>query len=1226
MKKTIKLFCLLWLLSAVNLIHSQNGGVFVNRVFQTTTGSPLFNPVLNPLGVQWSKSTVSTSGGIITVGYTSISGQGQNVFLVKHNGMGDTIFQKNFNTTGTNDDYGLGVIEVSGGDIYICGTTYNGSNYDALILRCNSSGNLLNSTTRNGTAGGDDMAVSLIKTGTGDVFVAGNTADAFGLSNMWLLKYSTSLSYVNSVIYDYAGLNDYALGLYVGTGGSIVMVGPSASGATACDYAKVTYAPTSLVNTSTIRNNIPGTALDMALDFCKDANDNTFITGKAWTGSNFMIKTICIDALGTIVWTATLNPYSVENVGSCITLDGTGNVIVGGYVTKTNNVKDLICIKYNASSGSLMWQYQRSSENTGTDAVVTKVCTNPLTDNVYITATEQNTQGFKQALITRLTAAGAPVWSRNVLRPAANVLSSDIKCEGNAVYAISVIDSVSAHYLITKFDDLILDTMKVNYGKGAFKKNELIVRFLPTVLDSAIIDNSAGSAELEFTTLKEILTPAAYSAMTVAMPALNRDVKAAKIFAGMSTNLSTVTSHRGENIQVPDFWTALLLQIPPGVNFTQAHTVFNNLPTVAAYAHPNWLAQLFSVPNDSLYGVQYALHSNTVFPNCDVNVEEAWDVMPSGGNANARVGILDTGIDWEHADFGYDGADTATSKIQGYSIALLDRIKSLPNGGAWDNHGTAVAGIIGAQRNNTVGLAGVAGGNDSTGSKGAKLFGVTVFDPGGSSIYPPMLVPLYYLATAVWISANNPSITISNQEKKYAFNVNIQNLSWGFYDPGVDTGAFVNINQTINLMKEVVHSVNRIQVTAIAARGNAGTDVKSYPANADDDWVINVTASGTDGNMAHNTPTLGLTLNSDYSSSWGGDVDLSAPGTFTLNKVMACEVAPPQYSKYLHLGGTSTSAPYVTGAAALLVSYLHDSANVYNNMAPEDVEAILQMTATDADTAGYDQLSGHGRLNIGKAMRKVEKPYHKLWHFGTTPAFSYNINKTLYSLVDTVRTTERWQKITPNSSTWFQKGKYIVKTYKINSTIFPTIGAQDTIIAYWPRHSSSVTWPLFNNGKLLPREKTKIIAVGSNFADLEGYIYEVRDSTGLNSLGWWPVDTSYVNTALLGYWAEYSVLTRNYASTGATGVKDLVQGLVNFSVYPNPTNNRQTLVVETDKVYSLSIDLFDIMGRKVKTVYKGNSNAEKTVVTSDLDGLPNSLYIYTINLNGQQFNRKVIKN
>ena len=192
---------------------------------------------------------------------------------------------------------------------------------------------------------------------------------------------------------------------------------------------------------------------------------------------------------------------------------------------------------------------------------------------------------------------------------------------------------------------------------------------------------------------------------------------------------------------------------------------------------------------------------------------------------------------------------------------------------------------------------------------------------------------------------------------------------------------------------------------------------------------------------------------------------------------------------------------HVAGAVALMMSHINDSAWVYKKMAPEDCEAILQLSAIDTDTSGWDQLTGHGRLNIGKAMKLIQKPWHTLYHFGQSPqSQSTNlVTKTLYSASNTITITEAVQR--PVTNQWLQKGKYIVKTYEITTVVNHNIFSQDTIIAYWPRSSSSVTWPLFNNGKLVPHEKTKITALNMTSATLKGYIYQVKDSTGVNSLG-----------------------------------------------------------------------------------------------------------------------------
>src|SRR5215207_8212315 len=99
--------------------------VFVNRDFQSASGSPVFNPILNPFGIQWSKSITNGAGELITVGHSNVAGQGENIFLEKRDGIGNVIFQVSYNTASSNNDYGIDLTEDGSGNIYVCGTTDN---------------------------------------------------------------------------------------------------------------------------------------------------------------------------------------------------------------------------------------------------------------------------------------------------------------------------------------------------------------------------------------------------------------------------------------------------------------------------------------------------------------------------------------------------------------------------------------------------------------------------------------------------------------------------------------------------------------------------------------------------------------------------------------------------------------------------------------------------------------------------------------------------------------------------------------------------------------------------------------------------------------------------------------------------------------------------------------------------------------------------------------------
>jgi len=88
-------------------------------------------------------------------------------------------------------------------------------------------------------------------------------------------------------------------------------------------------------------------------------------------------------------------------------------------------------------------------------------------------------------------------------------------------------------------------------------------------------------------------------------------------------------------------------------------------------------------------------------------------------------------------------------------------------------------------------------------------------------------------------------------------------------------------------------------------------------------------------------------------SHYGNEVDVSAPGenvysTWTSNG-------------YAYLSGTSMATPHVSGLAALVKSYVPELTNV-------DLELILDYSADDKGTLGWDDRYGFGRINAHGAL------------------------------------------------------------------------------------------------------------------------------------------------------------------------------------------------------------------------------------------------------------------
>lgn len=79
------------------------------------------------------------------------------------------------------------------------------------------------------------------------------------------------------------------------------------------------------------------------------------------------------------------------------------------------------------------------------------------------------------------------------------------------------------------------------------------------------------------------------------------------------------------------------------------------------------------------------------------------------GNANVKVAVIDTEIDWQHPDIGTgnDGYKNIDESL-GYNYLFNTQNVVSPH-----YHGTAVAGVIGAKINNEIGISGIIGGNHS---------------------------------------------------------------------------------------------------------------------------------------------------------------------------------------------------------------------------------------------------------------------------------------------------------------------------------------------------------------------------------------------------------------------------------------------------------------------------------------------------------------------------------
>ncbi|MDR2711644.1 MAG: S8 family serine peptidase, partial [Clostridiales bacterium] len=245
----------------------------------------------------------------------------------------------------------------------------------------------------------------------------------------------------------------------------------------------------------------------------------------------------------------------------------------------------------------------------------------------------------------------------------------------------------------------------------------------------------------------------------------------------------------------------------------------------------------------------------------DAAVTDAW--LQSTGKG-AIVAVLDTGIDINHPDLKasiWQNPNNNTDKgfagdINGWDFFNND---NTVNDVEWKYdqwHSTHIAGIIAAQKDNGIGIAGVA--------PDAKIMPLKVFQ-GGTAYTSDIIAAIHYA------------------EENGA---RIVNCSWG--------SRYENL-----ALKEVIEASNMLFVCAAGNNGYNIDNYPVYPAAFDLGNVISVASINEDGRMSR------------FSNYGTISTDIAAPG----NNIYSCWLD----NGYNRLSGTSFAAAYVSGAAALLV-------------------------------------------------------------------------------------------------------------------------------------------------------------------------------------------------------------------------------------------------------------------------------------------------------------------
>ena len=254
------------------------------------------------------------------------------------------------------------------------------------------------------------------------------------------------------------------------------------------------------------------------------------------------------------------------------------------------------------------------------------------------------------------------------------------------------------------------------------------------------------------------------------------------------------------------------------------------------------------------------------------NVKEAW-LKFSKGNRNIVVAVIDTGIDVNHPDLKAniwknpkeipgnnidDDGNGFVDDIHGWNFVKNNNKVNDTHG-----HGTHIAGIIGAEGGNGIGLSGVA--------PQVSLMALKYYSPNDNG-------------------KNNLNNTVKAIEYAVKNGAHIINYSGG--------GLEGNEKE-----KKAIQMAEAKGILFVAAAGNEKSNMdkkKYYPASYQLKNILPVTATDPSDKVLK-------------SSNWGKTVHKSAPGIDILSTLPG--------GKYGRMTGTSQATAVATGAAVLIMDY-----------------------------------------------------------------------------------------------------------------------------------------------------------------------------------------------------------------------------------------------------------------------------------------------------------------
>jgi hypothetical protein len=336
------------------------------------------------------------------------------------------------------------------------------------------------------------------------------------------------------------------------------------------------------------------------------------------------------------------------------------------------------------------------------------------------------------------------------------------------------------------------------------------------------------------------------------------------------------------------------------------------------FSEPNFIIINAFHSYDTYFDQQWGLKNTGQFGGTigiDIKAEQAWTIAQ--GSSNIKIAVVDLGVDLTHPDLqanllqGYD----ATGHNAGGAPVYSD-----------DKHGTTCAGIIGAIKDNNIGISGV--------SPNCKIMPINV-SIGNSHLGAD------FAADGIQWAWRNGADVISNSWGDASPYTPITNAIDSAVERGRNGNGCVVVFSSGNMNSTVAYPAKLPNVIAVGAMSPCGERKRSssHPAEV---------------SLGVSTDPLGVSCDGETSwgSNYGAELDVVAPGVKIYTTDIQGSAGYTNGDYHSSFNGTSSACPHVAGVAALILS-------VNPCLTQQEVRNLIELSCEKVGPYCYQSTSEH---------------------------------------------------------------------------------------------------------------------------------------------------------------------------------------------------------------------------------------------------------------------------